>query len=53
MTEPFNLNPWDHNGECTYCDEQGMHRADFPWLLRLIAEVERLHAALGAKPPDP
>jgi hypothetical protein len=32
-------NPFDHNGECVACDEQGMHRADCPWLLQLIAAL--------------
>jgi hypothetical protein len=36
--------PFDHNGECTFCDEPGMHRADCPWLLQLLAEVEDLRA---------
>jgi regulator of replication initiation timing len=35
--------PWDHNGECTFCDELGAHAADCSWLLALEAEVETLH----------
>jgi hypothetical protein len=34
--------PFDHNAECTFCDEQAMHRADCPWLLRLIADQDTL-----------
>jgi hypothetical protein len=30
--------PFDHNGECRYCDELGYHRADCSWLLQLIRE---------------
>jgi hypothetical protein len=30
--------PFDHNGECRYCDELGMHRADCSWLLQLQAD---------------
>jgi hypothetical protein len=30
--------PFDHNAECTFCDEQGMHRADCPWLLQVLQE---------------
>lgn len=40
--------PFDHNGECRFCDELGMHRADCKWLLQLIAEVERLRRELAA-----
>jgi hypothetical protein len=54
--------PFDHNGECRYCDELGMHRADCAWLveqLRLldvyragaedaIKEIDRLHAEVKA-----
>ena len=40
--------PWDHNGECTFCDELGMHRADCPWLLALIAERDRLREIVAA-----
>lgn len=35
-------NPWDHNAECRYCDEQGMHRADCAWLEQVIVENRRL-----------
>lgn len=31
-------NPFDHNAECRYCDEQAAHRADCPWLLELVRE---------------
>jgi hypothetical protein len=27
--------PFDHNAECRFCDEQAGHRADCPWLLAL------------------
>jgi hypothetical protein len=36
--------PWDHNGECLHCDEQGGHRADCPWLLQLEQQVKDLEA---------
>jgi hypothetical protein len=36
--------PFDHNGECRYCDELGMHRADCSWLLQLMQE----HAVFAA-----
>jgi hypothetical protein len=39
--------PFDHNGECIHCDELGMHRADCPWLLDLIAEHDRVSAELA------
>lgn len=26
--------PFDHNGECIYCDEFEMHRPNCPWLLK-------------------
>jgi hypothetical protein len=32
--------PFDHNAECRFCDEQGMHAIDCPWLLGLIAKVD-------------
>jgi hypothetical protein len=38
--------PWDHNAECRYCDEQGMHRADCSWLMALEARVASLEAEL-------
>jgi hypothetical protein len=41
---PMTDDPFDHNGECKFCDEQAMHRADCPWLLQLIAEHARLAA---------
>jgi len=44
--------PFDHNAECRFCDEQGAHRADCEWLLRLQADVVRLEeaaTALGAQ----
>jgi Skp family chaperone for outer membrane proteins len=31
--------PFDHNGECRFCDELGMHRADCPWLLDRVQEL--------------
>jgi hypothetical protein len=42
MTDAISLDPFDHNGECRYCDELGMHRADCPWLLEVLAENKRL-----------
>lgn len=42
--------PWDHNAECRYCDEQGMHRADCSWLVALEAKVEQLEARLQIDP---
>ena len=36
------LNPFDHNGECRYCDEQAMHAADCPWLDRLVKQTQSL-----------
>jgi hypothetical protein len=39
--------PFDHNAECTFCDEQGMHTADCPWIEQLVAEVERLQAEVA------
>jgi len=30
--------PFDHNAECRFCDEQAAHAADCPWLLQLIHE---------------
>jgi hypothetical protein len=41
-------NPFDHNAECTYCDEQAAHRADCPWLMELLRENGRLRVALVA-----
>jgi ferritin len=32
-------NPFDHNVECRYCDEQAAHAADCPWLEKLLAHV--------------
>jgi hypothetical protein len=32
--------PFDHNGECRFCDELGMHRADCSWLLKLQADYD-------------
>lgn len=32
--------PWDHNGECRYCDEQGMHRADCTWLVEMLKKLD-------------
>jgi hypothetical protein len=37
--------PFDHNGECRYCDELGMHRADCAWLLEMVADHARLQKA--------
>jgi hypothetical protein len=31
--EPLRLNPFDHNGECLYCDGLGTHSADCRWLI--------------------
>jgi len=36
LTKPASVQPFDHNGECTHCDEHLAHRADCPWLLELI-----------------
>jgi hypothetical protein len=35
------VQPFDHNVECTYCDEQAGHRADCPWLLALLQQKGR------------
>jgi hypothetical protein len=43
--------PWDHNGECLHCDELGMHRADCPWLLAVIARVAELEAEVALLQP--
>lgn len=43
LTDPF-----DHNAECTFCDEQGAHAADCSWLLALIDEVGRARETLEA-----
>ena len=40
--------PFDHNAECRFCDEQAMHRADCPWLMALEAKVAELDAQLLA-----
>jgi len=40
--------PFDHNGECRFCDEQGMHRADCPWLLELQRENAQMRNLLAA-----
>ena len=29
----FRKDPFDHNGECIYCDEQGEHQKNCPWLV--------------------
>lgn len=41
MTD-FRANPFDHNAECLYCDEQASHAADCPWLLQLVAYTHEL-----------
>jgi hypothetical protein len=38
MTAPLADNPFDHNLECRYCDEQAAHRIDCPWFLQLVQE---------------
>jgi len=40
LTKPASEQPFDHNGECTFCDEQAAHRADCPWLLERLEELE-------------
>lgn len=44
-------NPWDHNVECRFCDEQAAHAADCPWLLRLEARVAELEAEVALLQP--
>lgn len=40
MTNPIGVdNPWDHNGECRFCDEQAMHTAECPWVAALIEQL--------------
>jgi uncharacterized coiled-coil protein SlyX len=39
--------PWDHNGECRFCDEPAMHRADCSWLLKLEAKAATADEALA------
>jgi hypothetical protein len=49
--------PFDHNGECRYCDELGMHRADCAWLVEqlnvqaFIAQLPRYSMAAEIKQP--
>lgn len=45
--------PWDHNGECKYCDEQGYHHMDCPWVQGLITEIGRKSAAIEALTSEP
>jgi hypothetical protein len=45
MASTANEQPFDHNGECTFCDELAGHRADCSWLLDLIADHARLQQA--------
>lgn len=36
--------PWDHNAECRFCDEQGVHAVDCPWIatwIQIIRETQR------------
>jgi hypothetical protein len=40
-------NPWDHNAECRYCDEQGMHRADCEWLIDVLEQAENYQLLLA------
>lgn len=44
MTPP--PDPFDHNGECRFCDEPAGHAADCSWLLRLQEQVTELIAKL-------
>jgi hypothetical protein len=37
-------NPFDHNVECRFCDEQAGHRADCGWLLSLVQGWDELQA---------
>lgn len=41
-------NPFDHNAECRFCDEQAMHRADCPWLVDLVENYQLLLALMDA-----
>lgn len=43
----IDLSPLDHNAECRYCDEQGYHAADCPWLLGVVAKVHTAEEALA------
>jgi hypothetical protein len=38
MASTADVDPFDHNGECRFCDELGYHRADCSWLLQLMRE---------------
>jgi len=48
-TKPATDQPFDANGECRECDEQLAHRADCPWLLRLIEENQKYLTWLEAE----
>ena len=38
------LVPWDHNGECLYCDEQHGHDPDCAWLAAYRELVAQMNA---------
>jgi len=40
--------PFDHNAECRYCDEQAMHRADCTWLVETLKKGEHFQRVAAA-----